>query len=428
MTRSFAHHSDLDASPSSQTTGAPLRRRAPAACALVVAVSALAPIPAAAADADGFLYGKLTTTSDKSYTGILRWGDEEAFWDDLFNSGKVSLRHAEEVADDPKTARTIEVFGKKLTFRWGDNVSSRHFVTRFGDIAKLEPKDDKVKLTMRDGATIVVAGSANDVEATVEVRDVTLGVVQVPWPKIRSVEFQAAPANVDLPGHRLFGTVRTTAGTFEGPVQWDKQECLSIDKLDGEEDGIEISLNMGAIRSIERHSKSASRVTLSDGRVMILDGTNDVDDSNRGVLVEDERYGRVEVPWSSFERVDFREGAGSGRPYSAYSKSGELRGRVSADGTTRSGRLVFDLDEGYGWEMLDGYKDDISYSIPLGNVARIEPRGSSSTLVKLKNGQELVLGDTQDVSDDNDGVLVLEGSSDEGSHIGWDSIDGIEFD
>ena len=126
--------------------------------------------------------------------------------------------------------------------------------------------------------------------------------------------------------------------------------------------------------------------------------------------------------------LDFREGAGSGRSYSSYGKTGELRGRVSADGKTSTGRLVFDLDEGYGWEMLDGFKDDISYSIPLAYVARIEPRGSSSTLVKLKNGQELVLGDTQDVSDDNDGVLVLDNSSDEGSHVGWDSIDWIEFD
>ena len=78
--------------------------------------------------------------------------------------------------------------------------------------------------------------------------------------------------------------------------------------------------------------------------------------------------------------------------------------------------------------MLDGFKDDISYSIPLGMVQRIEPRSTRSTMVKLKNGQELVLGDTQDVTDDNDGVLVLGAGDEDGVHLPWDSIDWIELD
>ncbi|HUP24336.1 MAG TPA: hypothetical protein VNB06_15500 [Thermoanaerobaculia bacterium] len=426
----FHIHRHDDATPACAAPRRKRSRSAAAAGALLLAAAtatALLPEPAAAAESDGFLYGRLETTADKAYTGILRWGDEEAFWDDLFNSGKVELPHASSTSSDPKKARTVEVFGKKLTFRWGDNVASRHFVTRFGDIARLEPIDGKVRLSMRGGSEIIVAGSSNDVTATVEVRDATIGTVQVPWKRIKSVEFQQAPKDVELPGFRLAGTVRTTAGTFEGFVQWDKQECLSIDKLDGDEDGIRLSLPMGNIRTIERHSRAASRVTLQDGRTMILDGTNDVDDSNRGILVEDERFGRVEVPWSAFERVEFRRDAGSGRAYSEFGKYGELQGRVSANGKTRTGRIVFDLDEAYGWEMLDGFKDDIAYSIPFGMVARIEPRGTRSALVRLKNGQELVLSDTQDVTDDNDGILVFEGSGDP-VHIPWDAVGWIELD
>ena len=45
----------------------------------------------AADNTDGFIYGTVTTRSGNTYTGPMRWGDEEAFWDDLFHSSKESL-------------------------------------------------------------------------------------------------------------------------------------------------------------------------------------------------------------------------------------------------------------------------------------------------------------------------------------------------
>ena len=41
------------------------------------------------ADGDeGFIYGKITMDNGNTYQGTIRWGDEEAFWDDMFNSTK----------------------------------------------------------------------------------------------------------------------------------------------------------------------------------------------------------------------------------------------------------------------------------------------------------------------------------------------------
>ena len=42
---------------------------------------------------------------------------------------------------------------------------------------------------------------------------------------------------------------------------------------------------------------------LKDGRRLLLDGSNDVNSSNRGIYVEDERFGRVRVKWDAFDSV-----------------------------------------------------------------------------------------------------------------------------
>ena len=49
----------------------------------------------AADDNQGFLYGRVITDSGTEYVGFLRWGDEEAFWDDLFHSLKEDLPYQE---------------------------------------------------------------------------------------------------------------------------------------------------------------------------------------------------------------------------------------------------------------------------------------------------------------------------------------------
>ncbi len=51
---------------------------------------------------------------------------------------------------------------------------------------------------------------------------------------------------------------------------------------------------------------------------MVLSSTNDVDDDNRGIYVEDPRFGRVLVRWDTFERVDFSAPGSSGPSYEQY--------------------------------------------------------------------------------------------------------------
>ena len=113
--------------------------------------------------------------------------------------------------------------------------------------------------------------------------------------------------------------------------------------------------------------------------------------------------------------------------YKSYKPSKELRGTVlTIDGDEIKGKIVFDLDESQGFEILNGKIDDMAFYIPFSRIKTITPKGRHSSLVKLKNGEELRLEDSQDVSRNNDGILVF---PDDGGteYIDWEDVDKITF-
>ncbi len=395
-----------------------------------------ADVGATAADAgisvEGYIYGTVETRSGKTHTGVLRWDDEEAFWDDLFHSAKDELPY-EEYAEEPGADEEATWWERMATTISGDlnlHQVSRSVAVRFGDLEQIRVTggNDAV-LTLRDGTEIEVSGYANDVGATIVVFDAKPGQVEVPWKKIDTITFSATPPDADPGSFRLRGTVSTTEGEFVGFIQWDNEESLSTDRLDGDTDDDDVSIAMGDIRSIERRDRRSSTVVLKDGTEMVLSGTNDVNDDIRGIHVEDARFGRVEIDWDEFERVIFDDPGTSGASYADYAVPSHLAGTVKMiSGDWRTGRLVFDLDEQGSWEMLDGSSNNIDYTVPFSMVASIEPTRGSGSLVRLRSGIELELEDSHDVDRDNSGVVVIPAGSGEPGYVPWREIAKIEFD
>ena len=125
----------------------------------------------------------------------------------------------------------------------------------------------------------------------------------------------------------------------------------------------------------------------------------------------------------SFEQTD-----DSGRAYDDYAPARSLEGTViDTSGARHRGRIVFDLDERESWEFLDGDLDDVEYHIPFEMIASIAPRSRESSLVVLRDGTELELEDSQDVSDRNDGVMILPIEGRE-TYVAWRKIERIDFD
>jgi len=386
----------------------------------------------AGSSVEGYIYGTVETKTGKTHTGVLRWDDEEAFWDDIFHSSKTELPY-EDYAEKPDEKEAETWWERVAVTVAGDldlNHQTRVVAVRFGDLqqVRVTGRNDAV-LTLRDGFELEVGGYANDVSATVTVFDAKPGRIEVPWKKIDTVTFSATPADADPGSFRLHGTVSTDAGDFVGFIQWDNEESLSTDRLDGDTDDDDVSLEMGEIRSIERRDRRSSLVVLKDGTEMVLSGTNDVNDDIRGIHIEDARFGRVEVAWDEFQKVVFDDPGSSGRSYADYSAPAHLSGTVTLhDGDWRRGDLVFDLDEEWSWEMLDGMSGKIDFTVPFSLVASVEPMDRDGCLVRLRNGTEVTLEDSHDVDEDNSGVVVIPKNSGEPAHVPWGEIAKIEFD
>ncbi len=382
-------------------------------------------------DTQGFIYGRVTMRSDTVYEGRLRWnGDEEAFWGDLFNGTKEDRPYWDDVPErERKRDRRDGVRILGIRVGWSDSYgSNRSFVARFGDIDRIEANRGDAVLTMKDGEEIEIDGSStNDIGSRIDVWDREVGHVKLDFDRIDLIEFLPAPADLEAPVTRLHGRVETEEGVFEGYIQWDKEECLSTDELDGDSRDGSMSIEMGKIRRIERRSSRASLITLWSGRELELRGTNDVNSENRGIYVEDPRYGRVLVSWDSFESLEFSPAGGSGPAYGDFEPGKPLRGTVTeSGGKTHSGRIVYDIDEEYSWEILNGEQRDLEYNIPFALVKSVEPRGIDSSRVTLTSGEELILDDVADVGEGNDGILVLSADGDS-VYVAWDDVERVEF-
>jgi hypothetical protein len=394
-------------------------------------------IAAAAKEAhQDFLYGRITTRGGATYEGRLRWGGEqEAFWGDYFNGFKDEnpwVAHAP-LERLPKERRPIEIFGVEIAHRERQIDLGRFFMARFGDIARVEARGRDVRVTLKSGTVFDLDRlEASDFDDGVRVWDGRRGVVDLDSLWIRTIELLPT-ARLGAAPSRLHGTVRTRQDDFSGFVQWDREECVGTDELDGHTADGELSLRFDTIRSIARRSRDSSLVTLLDGREIVLSGNREVGHGNRGIYVDDRRFGRVLISWDAFDRVDFSPG-GSGPAYGDFPPGRPLTGSVTTRAGHRlAGRLVYDLDESETTETLDGPSQGVDYTIPFGLIASIVPpgreeRGAPHARVTLHDGEELQLERTGDLGDGNAGMLIFVDGHQRPEYVPWTDVEQVDFD
>jgi hypothetical protein len=396
--------------------------------------SAAAETHAAAETPQGFLYGRVTATDGATYEGRLRWGeggDQEAFWSDTFNGSKRENPWLAQVPPElrPKERSTFEIFGIKIAERERAVEVRRQLVARFGEIARIEARGRDVQVTLKSGSMFDLDRfEASDIDDGVRVWDAKRGVVDLDSLRIRTVELLPT-LPIDAAPYRLHGTVHTRQGDFTGFVQWDRDQCVGTDALEGRIGDGRSSLRFDTMRSIAHRSDDSCLVTLLDGGEMTLE----LGRRNRGISVDDPRYGRVRIAWDAFERVDFNNG-GSGPGYDDFPPGRPLAGSVTTRAGARlTGRLVYDLDEGETTETLDAESHDVDYAIPFGLIASIVPRGREEPAaprarVTLQSGEELQLERNGDLGERNAGLLIFVEGRPHPEYVPWKDVVQIDFD
>lgn len=384
-------------------------------------------------DNDIFIYGTIHMEDGETYTGQIRWGKEEAFWFDHFNSSKPTNENLKYLSRKEERALNGHSEGVviKGLFGWNNHNSNTHsFACQFGNIKSIEMgRRDEIELELKNGIVLELEGGSNDINTDIQITDEEIGHIKLDWDRIEKVEFSPAPSSFESHyGAPLYGTVITESGeSFEGYVQWDHDERLAFDLLNGENRDGDIDLEFGKISKIER-SFRGSVVTLHSGRTLNLRGTNDVNNGNRGIIVNMLSIGRVDIPWDEFVEVTFSEPKSGTVHYNSFDGDQEITGSVTtSEGEIFSGTIIYDLDEEYQLEILNGDKNDIEYFIPFQLVKSIQPRRSSRANVELKSGTTIRLEDSVDVSEDHDGVLIFENDDDNPVYIPWYDIENIQL-
>lgn len=391
----------------------------------------------------GFLYGRITTVDGATYEGRLRWGSggqegQEAFWDDYFNGPKRENPWLAHVPPErlPKERRPIEIFGIEIAHKESPIEVRRDLMVPFGEVARIEARGRDVRVTLKGGAVFDLDRfGASDFDDGVRVWDGRRGVVDLDSLRIRAIELLPT-ARLGAAPYRLHGTVRTRRGDFTGFIEWDRDESVGSDELDGHTADGELSLRFDTLRSIARRSRDSSLVTLLDGREIVLSGAPEVGHDNRGIYVDDRRYGRVRISWDAFERVDFSPGApgDSGPAYGDFPPGRPLTGSVTTRAGRRlAGRLVYDLDESETIDTLDASAQGVDYTIPFGLIASIAPpgreeRGAQRARVTLQNGEELQLERTGDFGEGNAGLLIFVDGRQSPEYVPWTDVEQVDFD
>jgi hypothetical protein len=391
--------------------------------------------------ADGLLHGRVTLTDGTVHEGRLRFGgDEEGLWTHYFNGAKATNPWVDSA---PESALVRAVPRELVGIEFGSVERridlDRPFMARFGDIARIDADRRALRVTLRSGGVVSVARfEADDFADGIRVWDDT-GMVDLDEWSIRSVEFLPTPEGTKGPAP-LHGTVRTASGPFTGLLQWDREEAFVSDLLEGvDAAGNRVSLPFATFGSLERESGNALRGVTVDGEEVRMTGAAIPD---RGIYVDDARYGRVLVSWAALEAVEFstdRGAVGIVPGFEDFSGGAALSGSVvTRSGERLTGRLVYDLDESLTIETLDAPWFGVDYTIPFGLIGSIEPIPADpggelgatrpTARVVLRSGEVMTFEAEGDLGPDNAGVLIFPRDGGATRHVAWTDVGRIDLD
>jgi hypothetical protein len=261
------------------------------------------PAPPAAVPSGARLHGTVRDGNGREYTGFIAWNAHKILDTDRLEGREAGARREIPFSRIVSASRTEA--GARVSLAGGSVVE----LTGPGDVG-------------RGSLRLLVS-------------DPRLGSVELRWRDVDSVRFHppshpipsdAYLSHGDFDGGRpLQGTVVTQEGhELRGLIRWDADEEYSWELLGGSQDGVAFQVEFGEIAEMERHSaervtvgvgvgvsvererRDGALVTLRDGRILELSGSNDGSGDNKGIWVrQDPESEWVSVRWEDFKALRF---------------------------------------------------------------------------------------------------------------------------
>lgn len=391
-------------------------------------------VAAHAQPAQGLIYGKITLKNGATYQGQIRWDNEDALWDDVFSARKYERPSQNLLTKEEARRATGRSDDFKFGFMklWEDKSPEINFSFRcqFGDLVSLTAgKKDVVRLGLKNGDVIKLKkGGGGNLNDNIRIYDRMLGRLDLNFEEIQSIVFASAPTNYSSPaGHPIYGQALTSMGVYEGYITWDLEECLGKDLISGKDQGVKVDINFEDIAELKAQ-KDGSLITLKSGRTIFLNDHDDVDRGNHGLMIRNLAFGKLIIKWEDFISISFLEPPVAPRAYRDFKLPQLLKGSVyTKDGRRLQGQIVYDLDEIYSIEFLNGRKGKFEYYIPFEKVVKIKPQNDKFSTVHLKDGQQFLLGNHADVTGQNHGI-VIKLPNGQAQYLEWDSVKSIDFE
>jgi hypothetical protein len=229
------------------------------------------PVPEGRSPSRARLYGTVATDRGLEFTGWLAWDADEVFASDLLDGEEGSLAFSE--------IRMVERAGRGV----------------------------RVSLGTGEQMTLTGTNDVDDGNRGIHVSDPGLGRVVVEWDAFTSLRFEPSVPTAGEFGTAgpIRGSVETESGReFAGRIVWDLDESERWHLLNGDADGVSIDVEFSRIRRIEKaRGGDGVVVTLRDGRTVELEGSNDVDAMNRGIVVIMDSGEETLVEWAGFRSL-----------------------------------------------------------------------------------------------------------------------------
>lgn len=229
------------------------------------------------------LYGKLVTRDGEEFTGFITWDTDELFTTDILD---------------------------------GDE-HGRDWEIPFGNIQAIERRSrSSARVYLTNGEKLTLSGT-NDVNSSIngiQVNDSEIGLIDVSWGSFDRLDFLEGRERFlkDYDefdgGKRLYGTVEDEDGEkYTGYITWDDDEQYTWEILNGKYHDLDMEIEFGNIQSIRKRAFWGAEVTLKNGKKFRLEDSNDVNEDNKGVFIEDDDGNEIEIEWDDFEEVRFFE-------------------------------------------------------------------------------------------------------------------------